>query len=214
MGILITLPNFDPTTKYISVWNKDLIIPVMLKNSRSNLILEKKQASRSHVEYTIEKENPRLLIFNGHGDVDCICGQNNEILIKLGENDNLLNSRIVHSFTCDSANKLGISSKAEAFVGFNDKFFFWMSRTSVSRPLKDHLATPQIKTALIVPFEIIKGKSVDEAYNMSQNTFDSLIVEYTLNSAKYTTEEIQRVLPLLIWNKIHQKKIGNGNARL
>lgn len=214
MGILITLPDFDPTTKYISEWNKSIIVPAMLRNCRDNHILEKQKANRSHVKYTIEKENPRLLIFNGHGDDDCICGHNNEILIKLGENDNLLDSRIVHSFTCSSAGQLGVKSKADAFVGFDDKFLFWMHRSSETKPLRDPLATPQIKSAITVPFEIVKGRSVNEAYDISQTAYASLIKEYTWNSSKYTTEEIQRVLPFLIWNKMHQKMIGNGNAKL
>jgi hypothetical protein len=71
-----------------------------------------------------------------------------------------------------------------------------------------------MESALEAPYEIIKGRTVKEAYDASQKKFENWINEYLWNREKYTTEELQRVLPFLIWNKQHQKLIGNGEAKL
>jgi hypothetical protein len=164
----------------------------------------------------IEKTNPRFLILNGHGTIegDCVCGQDGEAIISLGVNDGLLDSRIVHSFTCCSAKKLGKGSRADAFIGYDDVFMFWQQSSATTTPLKDTLAAPQMKSALVVPYEILKGKTTTEAHNASQKAYQEYINEYMWNSEKHTAEEMQRILPFLIWNMQHQKLIGNGHARL
>jgi hypothetical protein len=216
MSILITLPDFDPSTKCISEWNKKLLIPVAERNNIIYHIIKGKNVSKKHVEYTIRNNKPRFLILNGHGTItgESICGQDNEEIIKLGVNDDLLESKIVHSFTCCSAKKLGKEAESEAFVGYDDLFIFWMHRSTTTRPLEDILAGSQMQSALTVPCEILKGKSVKSAYEASQKMFQKYIEDYLWDSDKHTTEEIQRVLPFLIWNKMHQKMFGNEEAKL
>ncbi len=213
MSILLTLPDYDATTHCVSEWNKNTLIPIINRNSLSHKIISNYRVNESHVSYTIKKENPRFLIFNGHGADDCICGHNDEVIIKLGNNDNLLDSRIVHSFTCSSSSKLGRNSKADVFIGYDDVFVFWLDGATTTKPLKDRFATPQMRSALIVPEELLKGRTAKEAYDASQKVYSDFIDEYKWNSHKYTTEEIQKILPLLMWNKMNQKIIGNKNSK-
>ena len=216
MSVLITLPNHDWATNCISSWNKEILMPIIKKKNINHVTIESDGITEFHVTRVIEKKNPRFLVFNGHGSLDgkSICGHDNEPIISLGVNDHLLDSKIVHSFTCCSAKNLGEKSNAEAFIGYKDVFLFWMHRTTTMRPIKDKLAAPQMKSAVVAPFEILKGKSVDEAYQISQRKYQKMIDEYMWNSDKYTTEEMQRVLPFLIWNKQNQKLIGNKNAKI
>lgn len=216
MSILITLPDHDNATNCLSQWNKQKLIPAIKRRNIEYHLVEGQGVTYFHVSRMISKHNPRFLVFNGHGSIngDNICGHNNEPIISLGDNEDILNARIVHSFTCCSAKKLGKGNNANAFIGYDDVFIFWMHRTTTARPLEDKLAAPHMESALTAPYEIIKGKTVEEAYNASQKKYEEWIKEYLWNKDKYTTEELQRVLPFLIWNKGHQVLIGDNKAKL
>ena len=89
-----------------------------------------------------------------------------------------------------------------------------MYRHSTNRPLEDKLATPIMECAMEAPKQIAKKKTVKEAYGKSQDKYKEWIDEYTLSSSKYTTEELQVILPCLMWNKSCQVLYGDENARL
>ena len=65
------------------------------------------------------------MAFKGHGSPDCVTGGNREVLVKVGENENILDSTIVHSLSCSSASILGpksVKAGAKAFIGYNQDF--------------------------------------------------------------------------------------------
>ncbi len=171
-------------------------------------------ANKSHIANDIESKNPRFINFNGHGSETCICGQNNEILIQLGENEKLLKNRIVHSLTCESAKELGAKCEAKAYLGYSGLFFFCMDGNSLSRPLDDRFATPILDSAFEVPIQITKKKTAKEAFEQSQKKYQKWIDEYTIRESKYTTEELQFILPYLCWDKAIQTLIGDAESKM
>lgn len=213
MSVLITLPDSDLTTRCISEWNKDVLFPIIRKRKIRVHILDGNKVTRSHFEHTVSKEDPRLLIINGHGDLsgESVYGQA-EIIVKQGVNDRLFDSRIVHSFTCCSAKGLGKKSPAEAFIGYDNVFAFSSNRSTTTKPLQDNFAKPPIYCALMAPHALLRGKTAAEAYEESQKNYQQHIDEYLWNSDKHTAEELQRVLPFLLWNMQHQVVAGNPNA--
>jgi hypothetical protein len=210
--MLITLPDSDITIKYASTWSEK-IIKTAEKNGINPIPIRDKNVTRTHVEKDIKSKNPRFLVFNGHGSDDSIFGQNDETLIKVGKNEKLLKSRIVHSFTCNSAKELGRKCGAEAFIGYDNYFIFFMDKFSLNHPLEDKLAGPVMECAIEVPLQIVKGKTAGEAYAKSQEMYEKWINEYTISSSHYTTEELQLILPCLYWNKSCQKLHGNPDAK-
>ena len=216
MKVLITLPEYDPCVKCISEWNKKLVVPLAEKRSDKCDLIRTTSVRRSTVEHKIKKEDYNLLIFNGHGSIsgDSICGHSGEEIIKFGENHNLLDTRIVHSFTCCSGKVLGKNSNSEAFIGYDNMFSFWMHRTTTTRPLEDILAKPNMISALTVPIKLLKGAKASEAFDKSQEKYQEFIDDYLWNDAKYTKEELDRVLPFLMANKKAQKLHGNKDAEV
>jgi hypothetical protein len=215
MRTLITLPDHEPGVYCVSEWNKKEVVPLVEEKSEKYDIIGGHQVKRSVVEHVIKEKNPNFLIFNGHGSLsgECIYGQNDELLIGVGENENLLNSKIVHSFTCCSAKVLGEKSKPKAFIGYENVFSFYTHRATTARPLDDKLAAPQMISALVAPKKLLKGATAKEAYEESQKKFQEFIDEYLWNGNKYTKEEIDRILPFLISNKRCQVRIGDPEAR-
>ncbi|MBS3056194.1 MAG: hypothetical protein J4473_02035 [Candidatus Aenigmarchaeota archaeon] len=210
--MLITMPDFDLPTSYITKWSEKLV-KIGEKNGLTPIVLKGKNVNKNHITYSIMSKNPKLLIFNGHGSSDSITGQDNEPIIILGENDNLLESKIIHAFACNSAKDLGFKCRAESFIGYNDWFWLCMDRFGTNRPLDDKFAQPLLESAIEAPLQLVKRNTTGEAFEKSQQKYQEWIDKFTISSSKYTTEELQLILPLLTWNKSIQVIHGNRNAK-
>ncbi len=211
--MLITLPKFDPTSCCVSAWSEE-IIKIAERNGINTIPIREKNVTKSCIESNIKSKNPRFLAFNGHGTDTIIAGHDNEPLITLGENDNLLESRIIHSFTCNSAKKLGRECNSDAFIGYDDIFWLYMDGNKTANPLKDEFARPFMESALEAPKQLAKRKTAGEAYDESQNKYQEWIDEFTRGSSKHTAEELQVILPFLHFNKNCQAIHGSRNARV
>lgn len=212
-SMLITLPDFDITTSYVSVWSEE-IIRIAERNGIKVIPIRGDGITKSHVTSDIESKNPSFMAFNGHGSDICIAGQHNEPIITLGENESLLESKIVHSLTCNSAGKLGKVCRARAFIGYDSIFWLYMDGSKTAKPLNDIKAKPILESALEVPKQIAKGESAGEAYRKSQERYQKFIDNLTLSSSEHTSEELQVILPFLHANKGCQRMFGDKNARI
>ncbi len=79
--IIITRPEHDPATRYLSHWSNHVIKTANKKNIEVT-DLRKEKAIKKELEGRLRKINPTLVILNGHGDDGCVCGHNNEELIQ------------------------------------------------------------------------------------------------------------------------------------
>ena len=211
--MLVTMPDHDLATRYASEWTKE-IVEVAERNGIKPIVVKGKSVTRSRIEKAIKEKNPNYIVFNGHGSDEIIAGHNLEPLIIMGENHKLLKNRIIHAFTCSSARVLGLNCESNAFIGYSDWFFLCMYSHSTNRPLEDKLAKPVMECAIEAPKQLAKKKTAKEAFDKSQNKYQEWIDEYTLSSSKYTTEELQIILPCLMWNKNCQVLHGNESARI
>lgn len=213
--ILLTLPDHDDLTRYASAWSEKILLDTAERVGIKPIIVKGKNVVRSHITQDINSKNPKFLFFNGHGSSTSICGYDNEELIVLGENDYLLNNKIVHVLACDAGMTLGKECKSKAFIGYAGKFWLCIDRFSISRPLEDRFATPVMLSALEAPDQLLKGKEPKEAFEMSQEVYDKWIDEYTHSESKYTTSELQLILPVLFINKLlhvlHEKQNNSTN---
>lgn len=103
---LVTAPNSDPTTRYISIWAERTVEE--LKSKRLQFVLLfKERAVVSVLESMIKKHSPSLLFLNGHGGPDAVCGHNDEVLVKAGKNELALKGTVTYALSCSSAKTLG-----------------------------------------------------------------------------------------------------------
>ena len=85
-ALLITRPEHDEATHYLSKWSQQIID--MAKDKNVNVIdLHRDKANRARVIGTLKKNVAKLVVFNGHGSDRCVHGHNNEIILK--ENDSV-----------------------------------------------------------------------------------------------------------------------------
>ncbi len=213
-GILITRPNHDYTTSYLFKWSETLI-EFAGKKGFSCSDFKNQKANRNDVEKFLMKQTPSFIIFNGHGSDDAVCGYKDEILIKSGENENLLKEKIIYAVSCNSAKVLGknaVKSGAKCFIGYDDLFVFIFDKNcSAGRELEDMSAKPFLESSNQVPLSVLGGKSCGEAYEKSQSYFNKWI-EYFSSSASPPGSEA--IVSWLVWDMFCQKIEGDKNSCL
>ena len=106
-SMLVTLPSFDDTTAYLSVWARKTFEAAKNKSVKI-LALEGEETIRKNLEVRLQSQTPCFVFFNGHGSRDHIYGHDNEIILDK-TNVALLKSAVVYSRSCDSAAVLGVN---------------------------------------------------------------------------------------------------------
>jgi hypothetical protein len=125
----------------------------------------------------------------------------------------LLKDTITYAIACDCAAKLGpdsVQKGCHAFIGYQASFIFVYDPARSTNPLADSFATPVFESSNEIATALIKGNTVEEAYEKSQATFDKWINKLQKSDAP---PEAQHILTTLFWNKTVQTHHGNKDAR-
>lgn len=209
--ILVTQPNFDLTTNYISHWAEKIVENAKKKNIKT-VCLKGKRATRREFESVNKKIQPQVIFFNGHGNYNVVAGQDNEILVKAGENDKCLKNTIVYALSCRSAKKLGVSSVkngAKAYIGYSEDFMFNYDPEKITKPLEDKIAKLFLEPSNSILNSLLKGHTAQESFENSQQNFKKKITEVFLKGDKI---EINTYVSNLLWDMQNQIVWGDKNA--
>ena len=210
--IIATNPADDQVTEYLDAWHKKVVNFAKKQANTQIFELNKKEANRISLTELIERKNPHLVIFNGHGSYDSIFGFDQGILIKCDENEILLKNKIVHALACDSGKKLGpqsIKVGALAYLGYKEQFKFAFINNSNEEKSQDKIANLFLEPAFKVVFSLLQGFSAKKAFDESQkaclNNLRSVI-------AKKSLKLNQAIAPRLFHNLTHQVCLGSDEA--
>ena len=167
--ILITQPNFDKTTRYVSVWSEEV---EGFSNSRGHktITLKGKRANKEEFESVVQKIEPQLIMFNGHGNDNQIDGQGNEILLESESDQSIMRDRIIYALSCSAAKFLGhicIDKGTKVFIGYKEDYIFIHNYLKISRPREDKRAELFFGPSNLIPISLIKGNSVTESFEKS-----------------------------------------------
>lgn len=207
--LLITRPKHDITVHYLFYWAKN-IIELAKDKSISVLDLDEKRANCKEVSSMLQKKEPSLVFFNGHGDDDCIMGHDNEVLLAVDKNEQLLSSKIVYSLSCRSGKKLGpksIQSGTLGYIGYDADFMFFIDNDKLITPLEDKTAELFLKASNQVMICLIKGHSIKYSHERSKKVFR----ENRLKVANSESHD-NYLIPYLLWDMQHQVCLGDENA--
>jgi hypothetical protein len=213
MKLVITRPEHDITTKYISTWAKEIIS--FAQSKKIDVIdLVKEKANKNDFEGRLNKLQPRAIFLNGHGCEDCMFGHNDQVLIKAGDNHRLLQGKITYALSCSSGKKLGprvVEDRNSAYIGYDDDFAFVSDYKYASRPLADPKAKPFMESSNQIMFSLLKGNTAQEAFEKSKNKFG----EHLRNmSSSLTDPDSLQVAQCLWWDMKHQICLGDGDATI
>lgn len=207
--LLVTRPEHDDTTKYLSCYAK-LVIKYADDNDIAVKDFEAGTVTRKEVTKFIEKQHPRLLFLNGHGDEDSIEGEKGERIFKKDTNDTLLKDKITYARACYAAISLGKKcvefGENTCFIGYNIPFSFWIDESWSANPLKDKTASLYLEPSNELVKFLIKGDKVKEAVEKSQN----LIIKNMGKLLKQKREPWAVQKLKVLWNNYEGREVcGN-----
>lgn len=194
---LITLPDHDDTTHYLSAWGKD-IIKTAEETGLKVLDLPGSKANRKEFEDKIITLSPKLIMLNGHGDDNLVTGHKDEPLVKVGVNEKLLKEKIIYALSCRSAKILGsesIKCGALSYIGYQDDFIFMYEPELFSRPHLDKTAGLFLDPSNMLVESLIKGNNVEE----SCKRFRTAMIK-NFNKSASTSETDPSIARFLWWN--------------
>ena len=213
-GLLITCPEHDDATAYLTYFSKEIIKEAEDKTLKTKKI-EDSELNLKRFSEIIEKIDYRLIVLNGHGSPDSILGYKQNAIIKIGENDKLLKERIVYARACNAGMILGPECMKEtndgSFIGYSLPFIFFVDQKWSTKPHNDNVARLFLEPSNLVPISIIKGHTSSEAHNNGKR--QTLKTMNMLLKEKHE-QEIPFYLEALWNNYIGQVIFGNSEAKL
>lgn len=209
--ILITQPNYDYTTRYISSWAQKVIQYAQNKTTKV-IALRNNRADKDIFRSVVKKTNPSFIFLNGHGDENVVTGDDNKTLISIKDDLHFLKNKIIYTLSCKSAKKLGpycVKNGTRTYIGYTEDFVFTYDRFKRTRPYQDKIAGLFLNPSNVIPFSLLKGKTTNESYKDSQNAFRKTI--RNLLTSESTIQQ-SSTIRFLIWDMQHQVCLGNKDA--
>ncbi len=210
--ILITRPEYDAATFYLSRWSEKIIYEAKRKSIKV-IDLHKDKANKKRVVGTLEKTSAKLVIFNGHGDDAVIFGQDDKAILETSDTK-AVKDKIIYARACRAANILGnnsIACGAISFLGYTHDFVLFRAINSERQPLKDEVARMFLEPSNYISISLLKGHTTGEANKRSKNLFRKNIEKLIVASPTATDF---RTISGLLRNMTHQVCLGSQNATL
>ena len=212
MITLFVRPRHDDVVTYLHHFSDEL---VKISDSKGfkTLNKEKDNATKAIVTSVISKNEPNFIMFNGHGNDQCICGHHDEVIIELDKNHNLLKKRITYALSCSSALRLGkkVGDDKTAYIGYEDDFALGMDTNCQASIKKDKIAKFFLEPSNILVEAILKGNSVNEAMKKAKELMKSNISK--LRTADPFLDATDYI-PYLYNNYLFLEAHGNINLKL
>lgn len=205
--LLLTRPNHDLITAYLYYWS-NLVIKAAENKNIKVLDLKGRKSNKANLVSYINKHQPKLIFFNGHGSESEIAGFNDEILVEANKDEALLSDKIIYARSCDAANVLGqscVSTGTTAFIGYRKKFTIGYTPSQIANPLNDEIAKLFIEPSNLIPISLLKGNSVKESFRKSQ---EAMRRNFNFMISTRATAAQKDAAPYLWINRKYQVALG------
>jgi hypothetical protein len=215
--IVATNPQHDVPTKHLSYWVKTIIDQVASLQEVEIVILEGKEAVRGNFLAAVGREDPRLILLNGHGNYSTVCGYQDGMLISVTNNDlDKFNDKIVHSLSCSSAKELGkkmIQIGTKTFIGYSEPFQFWINDANpLSSTSPDTIASLFLEPAYEVVKELCKGSDSLTAFQISQELYRKNLLMISTSSGGTSSTDRSMLAAALYHDLKYQVLLGDRAA--
>ena len=203
MTILITSPDYDEVTSYLKVYTKELV-KFAEKNGKRVNFLERPNLTQEKFSQVIKKQQPPLVLLNGHGSDKTIFGDKiagtEKPLVQEGVNHNLLEGRMTYARACSAGASLGktIVKKGGCFIGYKNLFQWWTDEKWHGNPAKDKTAQLFLEPTNSLAKALIKGKTAKDAANV----FISESKKNILRLLRKGSENGALASVMLLWSNI------------
>jgi len=212
-SVLTTRPEYEYTTRYISVW-AERVVEFAKQKGFAVFDLAKQRATKQQVESMMEKHRPGLVFLNGHGNNSCVTGQDEEILVEAGLNEEILSDTITYALSCSSAQTLGqaaVEKGTRAYIGYSRDFALMFDDEKRTRPQDDKVADLFLTPSNQVMVSLLKGHTAQEAHESSVKYFKKNLRKLLTSTS---TDKESATIPYLLWDMQSQVVVGDGLSKL
>lgn len=149
-----------------------------------------------------------IIIGVGHGDVDAFTGQNEALILKVGEYDpREVRGKVIKLVSCQTGVALGpdlIRNGAASFAGYTDDYLWICDADLASTPWSDSMAATSLMPVVEGLNALLDGKTSKEA-------FDIELEGYRRNAE---AEEDELIKACLEFNRDNAVLLGDPEARV
>lgn len=211
--LLVTRPEHDYATRYLSAW-AERFFTLTKEKGYSVIDLYRQRANRIEVESILDKRSPDFVVINGHGSTDSVAGHENEPLLIAGDNSSLLRGKIIYAISCRSAAGLGkeVGEYSDtAYIGYKEDFVLVYFERCRTRPLKDKLAALFLDPSNLVVTTLLKGHPAQDAVSRAKQEFLRKI--QALLTSEASADEYS-ALRYLVWDMKNLVLCGKNDKKL
>jgi len=150
-----------------------------------------------------------IIIGAGHGDVDTFTGQNEAILLEVGNYDpREVKGKVIKLLSCQTGVELGpdlVKNGCAAFMGYTDDYVWVMDSDLASTPWADKEFAGKCLMPVVDGLNaLLDGKSAGEALNIELESY----------SRNAKMEEDELVKACIEFNRENAILIGDGGASI
>lgn len=210
--LLITRPDHDDATYYLYYWSEEIIRAAEERGFKVFDLAKSKANKENFISY-MKSHNPKFVILNGHGSSNKIFGYKDEVLVEEKKDEDILNGKIVYTIACEAAKSLGWSAVGKGclcFIGYKERFTFFIDERSLSRPTKDRIAESFFISTNRIPVSIVKGNDCGEAVERAREEFKKQIIRWRQSSEA----EAPFIINALLTDLVSLTLIGNESEKL
>ncbi len=169
--MFVTSYDQDYVTSNISLWAFEIVkfaqdekgIKVIHLNDKR----EDSKATKQNVTNYLKKKKPQFVFLNGHGDERKVCGHKDEPIIIMGDNEYLLEDKVIYILACncgvDLAPSIVSKGKAKAVISYKERFCLPVNEERYCTPIKNDMVIAIKEMSNAIPRALIKGRTVIEA---------------------------------------------------
>jgi hypothetical protein len=212
--VLITNPAHDEATTVLSAWIQSVADYIEGSKTCSHDIigLSNSDVTKQKFNDAFDKHSPNLVMVNGHGNSDVLCGHDNHPIIELNDPENVrYKDLIIHALACAAAKSLGVDLVANglsAFIGYNENFHFYHNVKPGEDPLKDPLSALFLEPAYQIPKSLAEGRNAQEAFDEAQAMYKANFI------AAHKGNVDQPILASLFHNIKNHVILGNPTSTI
>jgi hypothetical protein len=198
-SVLVTCPDYDTMTRYLSAW-ADIFINEAEKRGQKIYVLKGTNVNKTKFDGIIKKVVPEVIFINGHGRENAVAGHDHDIIVD-SKSVAILNNTTVYALSCKSAQILGVQaveSGAKGYVGYSQDFILVSQPDKIAHPKDDKTAALFLEPSNMIVTAISKGYSTQEAVIKGKAAYAKSILS-ALNSDVQSDDD--KYIPYLMWNR-------------
>jgi len=206
--MILIRSNHDLQTSYLYSYTIPII--KIANNKYKTIILENQDISEINLRKRIKASKPNFIFFNGHGSASALYDFKNKVFIDTKSAD-VFKGTITFARACDSLKILGkeaIEKGCLAFIGYKNKFFIARHHSKTCNPESDPVAKPVLECSNLIMIELLKGKNVGVAVEISHNATSDNILKLIYSKELWAGASLQA----LIYNDLSLGFEGNTEA--